>query len=109
MDVIAHKDPLGVEPPLLKIQCKHRTGTTGAPEVQQLVGTQGQGEHSVFVSLGTYSRDAIAIERQRPGLRLLGGEEIVSLVMNNYSNLSERWRSVIRLTQVLVVADSADL
>lgn len=109
VDVIAHKDPLGVEPPLLKIQCKHRTGTTGAPEVQQLVGTQGQGEHSVFVSLGTYSRDAIAIERQRPGLRLLGGEEIVSLVMNNYSNLSEPWRSVIRLTQVLVVADSADL
>lgn len=107
VDVIAHRDPLGVEPPQIKVQCKHRTTTTSAPEVQQLVGTQGPGELSLFVTLGTYSRDALAIERQRPGLRLLNGEDLVSLVLENYATLSEEWRSIIPLSTVLVVSDSA--
>lgn len=109
VDVIAHRDPLGVEPPQIKVQCKHRVSTIGAPEVQQLVGTQGPGELSLFVTLGNYSRDALNIERQRPGLRLLTGEDIVSLVVENYSNLPEKWRSQIPLTSLLVVADHAEL
>lgn len=107
VDVLAHRDALGVEPPQIKVQCKHRTGSIGAPEVQQLIGTQGQGEMSLFVTLGTYTRDALAIERQRPGLRLLTGEDVVTFILENYAKLSERWRAVIPLTSVLVVADNA--
>lgn len=108
VDVIAHRDPLGVEPPQIKVQCKHRTGTVGAPDVQQLIGTQGPGELSLFVTLGSYSRDALAIERQRTGLRLLSGEDVVTMVLENYSDLPESWRAVIPLTRVLVVADIAE-
>lgn len=109
VDVIAHRDPLGIEPPQIKIQCKHRTATVSAPEVQQLVGTQGPGELSVFVTLGNYSRDALMIERQRPGLRLLSGEDIVTLVLEHYPKLPETCRALIPLTPVLVVADTADI
>jgi len=109
VDVIAHKDPLGVEPPLIKIQCKHKTATIGAPEVQQLIGTQSAGELVVFMTLGSYSRDAFALERQRPGLRLVTGEDIISLVIGHYALLPERWRSLIPLTPLLVVADTASL
>lgn len=108
VDIIAHRDALGVEPPLIKVQCKHHTGTIGAPEVQQLIGTQGQGELSLFVTLGTYSRDAVAIERGRSGLRLLNGEDVVTLVLDNYPTLSHRWRALIPLTTILVVDDAAD-
>ncbi|UOQ57031.1 restriction endonuclease [Leucobacter allii] len=107
VDVIAHRDPLGVEPPQIKVQCKHLTGTIGSPDVQRLVGTQGPGEHSLFVTLGSYSKDARMIEQQRPGLRLLSGEDIVSLVLEHYSELPERWRNEIPLTSVLVVSDEA--
>lgn len=107
VDVIAHRDLLGIEPPLIKVQCKHQTGTIGSPEVQQLSGTQGPGELALFVTLGTYSRDALALERQRPGIRLLSGEDIVSLVLEHYSQIPERWRLVIPLATLLVVADSA--
>lgn len=107
VDVIAHRDPLGVEPPLLKVQCKHTAGTIGAPEVQQLSGTKGQGELALFVTLGSYSREALAVERQRPGIRLLTGEDIVSLVLEHYARLPERWRTLIPLTTLWVVADSA--
>lgn len=108
VDVIAHKDPLGIEPPQIKAQCKQKVSTVGSPEVQQLVGTQGDGELCLFFTLGTYSRDALAIERQRPGLRLLSGEDIVSLVMDNYDRLPERWRKTVPLSTVLVVADEAE-
>ena len=108
VDVIAHRDPLGVEPPLIKVQCKHHTGTVGAPEVQQLVGTQSPNELSLFVSLGAYSRDAVAIERVRQGLRLISGEDLVDLVLRHYGSLSQRWRGRIPLTSVLVVDDEAD-
>lgn len=108
VDVIAHRDPLGVEPPLIKVQCKHRTGTIGSPEVQQLIGTQGLGELSLFVTLGSYTRDALAIERQRPGLRLLTGEDLVTMVLENYDKLPQRWRAEIPLTSVLVVSDGVD-
>lgn len=108
VDVIAHRDPLGVEPPLIKVQCKHRTASIGAPEVQQLIGTQSANELSLFVTLGAYTKDAIAIERTRSGLRLLTGEDVVTLTIQNYASLPQRWRSRIPLTSVLVVDDSAD-
>lgn len=107
VDVIAHRDLLGIEPPQIKVQCKHQVSTVGAPDVQQLSGTQGPGELAIFATLGSYSRDARAIERQRPGIRLLTGEDIVTLVLEHYAKLPERWRSLMPLTPVLVVADSA--
>lgn len=109
IDVIAHRDPLGVEPPLIKVQCKQRTSTVGAPEVGQLIGTLASDELGLFVTLGTYSREALSIERQRRGLRLVGGEELVELVISNYEELSPTWRARIPLRKVYVVDESADL
>lgn len=31
VDIIAHRDPLGVEPPIIKVQCKRIAGSTGGP------------------------------------------------------------------------------
>ncbi|MGO2514820.1 MAG: restriction endonuclease [Corynebacterium variabile] len=108
IDVIAHKDPFGIEPPLIKAQCKQKVSTIGSPEVNQLIGAQGNGELCLFFTLGTYSRDALAIERQRTGLRLLTGEDIVTLIVDNYDRLPERWRRAIPLTTVLVISDDAE-
>ena len=105
VDVIAHKDPLGVEPPLIKVQCKHHTGTISAPDVQQLVGTLAREELGVFVTLGVYSKDAQSIERQRQGLRLLTGEAVIDLILQSYGSLPERWQNQIPLTPLLVVDD----
>jgi len=75
---------------------------------EQLIGTQGHGELSLFVTLGSYSREAQAIERQRSGLRLINGEDVITLVLQNYAALGARWRNRIPLTPLLVVDDSAD-
>lgn len=103
VDVLAHKDPLGLEPPLIKVQCKHSTATRGRPDVQQLIGTLSAGEVGLFVTLGSYSRDAIDLERERQNLRLFGGADITRLTLEHYMELPPRWRSRMPLRSLLVV------
>ncbi|KPL68313.1 hypothetical protein SZ64_09385 [Erythrobacter sp. SG61-1L] len=102
VDVIAHTDELGFQPPIIKIQCKRQTSQVGEPEVSQLLGTLGEGEFALFVTLGSYSRQARVRERNTPRLRLLDGEELVELILEHYSQLSPRYRTMIPLKQIYV-------
>lgn len=103
VDVLAHKDPLGLEPPLIKVQCKHTTSSRGRPDVQQLIGTLSTGEVGLFVTLGSFSKDAIDLERERQTLRLYGGADITRLTLEHYDNLPSKWRELLPLRPVLVV------
>lgn len=58
VDIIAHKDTLGFEPPIIKVQCKKTLTTNGLPEINQLLGTLEDGEYALFVNLGSYSNQA---------------------------------------------------
>lgn len=102
VDVIAHTDELGFQPPIIKIQCKRQTGQIGEPDVSQLLGTLGEGEFALFVTLGSYSRQARVRERNTPRLRLLDGEELVQLILEHYPQLSPRYRTMIPLRQIYV-------
>ena len=53
VDVIAHMDALGLQPPIIKVQCKRMTSPIGIAEVNQLLGTLGEGEFGLFVCLGS--------------------------------------------------------
>lgn len=103
IDVIAHTDPLGINPPIIKVQCKQSSATRGRPDVQQLIGTLAHNEAGLFVTLGSFSADALALERERQNLRLFSGADITSLTLANYAALPTRWRSRMPLRQVLVV------
>lgn len=102
VDVIAHRDKLGFEPPILKVQCKRKTDQTPRPEVDQLLGTLGEGEYGLFIGLGSFSRQSVELERNRPKLRLIDGEQFVELVIENYSKLSPRYRTMLPLKQIYV-------
>lgn len=102
VDVIAHMDALGFQPPIVKVQCKRMTGATGNGEVNQLLGTLGEGEFGLFVNLGCYSRAASELGRNRSKLRLIDGEQFVELVLAHYSRLSPRYRSLLPLKQIYV-------
>ncbi len=102
VDVIAHMDALGFQPPIVKVQCKRMTGQIGNGEVNQLLGTLGDGEFGLFVCLGSFSRPAVELERSRAKLRLIDGEQFVELVLANYGRLSPRYRTLIPLKQIYV-------
>lgn len=103
VDVIAHKDPLGLEPPLIKVQCKHTTSTQSRPDVQRLIGTLSSAEVGLFVTLGAFSKDAVDLERERQNLRLFGGADITRLTLEHYEQLPARWRDLLPLRPLLVV------
>lgn len=108
VDVIAHKDPLGLEPPLIKVQCKHSTSTQSRPDVQRLIGTLSSSEVGLFVTLGTFSKDAVDLERERQNLRLFGGADITRLTVEHYEQLPARWRELLPLRPLLVVDRSPE-
>ncbi len=102
VDVIAHMDALGFQPPIIKVQCKRTTSQTSRPDVDQLLGTLGEGEYGLFINLGSYSRSAVELERNRAKLRLIDGEQFVELVLEHYPKLAPRFRSIIPLKQIYV-------
>jgi restriction system protein len=71
--------------------------------VQQLIGTLSQNEAGLYVTLGAFSADAIALERERQNLRLFSGADLTSLTLEHYDALPSRWRSRMPLRRVLVV------
>lgn len=105
VDVIAHRDPLGLEPPIIKVQCKRVLGSMGAPEVQKLTGSLAPGgsELGLFITLGTFSKDAVHIGRTRQDLRLVNGNEFVDLVLEHYEKLSSEWKRLLPLRSLYVV------
>jgi len=102
VDVIAHRDELGFEPPIIKVQCKRTTSKHGAPEINQLLGILGEGEFGLFVTLGAFSPAAKERERSIPKLRLIDGETFVGLIAENYAKIAPRYRALVPLKQILV-------
>lgn len=102
VDVIAHADQLGFQPPIIKIQCKRRIDQVGEQLVSQLLGTLGEGEFALFVALGSYTAPARARERNTPRLRLVDGEQLVEMILAAYSKMSPRYRRILPLKQIYV-------
>jgi restriction system protein len=105
VDVIASRDPLGLEPPIIKVQCKRTVGAIGGPDVQKLAGALAHGgsEVGLFVTLGGYSNDAVHLERTRQDLRLLTGTQLIDLIFEHYEELDVEWKRLLPLRQVYAV------
>lgn len=104
-DIVAHRDSLGLEPPIIKVQCKRTLSSIGAPEVQKLTGTLAPGgsELGLFVTLGAYSKDAVHLGRTRQDLRLINGNQLVALVFEHYEELGAEWKRLLPLRSLYVV------
>lgn len=97
VDIIAHRDELGFEPPIIKVQCKQVLSPIGGPTVQQLLGAIQPNEHALFITLGGYTPDAVRIERGKSNLRLISGTDLVQLVLANYEKFDPRFKSLLPL------------
>ena len=82
IDIIAHKDELGFEPPIIKVQVKSSEGNIGAPMVQALFGNvePGSGEFGLFITLGSFTSQASTFARSKSNLRLIDGPELIDLI-----------------------------
>jgi restriction system protein len=102
IDIVAHKDPLGLEPPIIKVQCKSTEGQIGSPDVSGLLGTLGPTELGLVVTLGRFSGDAKNLGRDRSNLRLIDGEELVDLILEHYESFSPEYKRKLPMRRVFV-------
>lgn len=102
IDIIAHKDELGVEPPLLKIQVKSGEGSVGDPVVSALYGKVSGTEFGIVVTLGSFTTQARRFSEGKANLRLIDGDDLVSMVLNHYESLDARYQGLIPLKRVYI-------
>lgn len=104
IDIIAHKDELKLEPPIVKVQVKSTEGSVGGPEVRALYGNIGHGEVGLLVTLGTFSRQAEDFAKGKSNLRLIDGTELVQFVLNHYEDFDPRFKAILPLKKVYIPA-----
>lgn len=110
VDVIAYRDPLGLEPPIIKVQCERTLNTIGGPDVQKLMGTLAPGstEVGLFITLDTFTSDAISLARSRHDLRLVNGRQLVDMTFDHYEQLDLEWRRLLPLKRLYVLDHEPD-
>ncbi len=102
VDVIAHKDHLGIEPPIIKIQVKSSEGTASDKDVSALAGKLSTGEAGVFITLGSFSSYARDTEKNKANLRLIDGDELVDLILQHYNRFDAKHKGILPLRRVYV-------
>jgi restriction system protein len=102
IDIIAHRDELGFEPPLVKVQVKSSEGSVGEPAVSALYGKVGEKEFGLLVTLGSLTKQATDFAFSKGNLRLIDGDELVDLIFEHYEELDPRYQGMIPLKRVYV-------
>lgn len=106
IDIVAHLDELGFQPPIVRVQVKSSEGSTGGPVVAELMGNLGQNEFGLFVTLGTFAPQAK--QKMKSNIRLINGDELVDLILEHYEELDSRYKRVIPLKRMFVPQPIAD-
>jgi restriction system protein len=106
IDVIAHKDELGFEPPIIKVQCKQTLDTVGRPKVQELHGAVESGEHGLFITLGAFSNEALTFERSKPNMRLIDSNDLIALIYAHYDQFDPKYQMLLPLKRTYIPGPS---
>ena len=102
VDIVAHRDELGFEPPIIRVQVKSGSGNVGQPEVSALLGTLSQGEFGLVVTLAGFTPPARNFAKNKAHLRLIDGPELVDLVLAHYEEFDPRYKGLLPLKRVYV-------
>lgn len=102
VDVIAYKDQLGLEPPIIKVQVKSSPGKITDKDVSALYGKVEGQEVGLMVTLGEFTDPAWQFANGKSNLRLIDGDELVDLIFQHYDAFDNRYKGIIPLKQVYI-------
>lgn len=102
VDIIAHKDELGFEAPIIKCQVKSDEGTIGLDPVEKLNSHVNQSEFGLLVTLSDFNKNALQFAEPKHNLRLVDGYTLVDMLLNHYAELDNKYRNAIPLHQVFL-------
>jgi restriction system protein len=100
-DVIASRDGLGLEPPRIVAQVKHRKGQATAADMRSFIGALDATDRGLFVSTGGFSRDArYEADRSKPPIALLDLDELATVLVEHYDAADVETRELVPLVAV---------
>ena len=102
VDVVAHRDELGIEPPILKIQVKAHEANIGADYVKAFYAMIHERDVGIFITTGDYTAGATDFARTKGNLKLMNGLGFVQLIQKYYDRLDLKFRQQVPLRRVLV-------
>ena len=109
IDIIAYSDELGVTPPRVIVQVKHRPeSNVGSPDIQQLRGTMKRSSDiGIFVTSGGFTKPARAeAQGADQHIELIDFERFVELWQMNYLKLTKEGRAKLLLHPIYFLGSS---
>lgn len=110
IDILAFRDPLGITPPHVKVQVKHRESKMDPKEVRELVGIlHKDSDIGLLVSSGGFTREAEReIAQSSKHLDRIDRSRLIDLWTQHYDKLTERGRQYLPLMPVYFLAPAKD-
>ena len=107
-DIIASPDGLGLSPPRIKVEVKHRSRTAmGAPELRSFIGGLRGEDRGLYVSTGGFTKEAeYEAERASVPVHCLDLDALARLLTQHYENLDSDGRALVPLTRFYWPASS---
>lgn len=100
VDIIAYKDPLGIEKPIMKIQCKHYPDNPiQSQDIQKLKGTLSHDDETgIFVTSGRFSAGALREARtSKSHIEAIDFTRLIELWKQFYEKLSDEDKNLLPL------------
>lgn len=103
-DILAARDPLFVERPVLRVQVKARPNTASSVmEVRELAGVCEEHETGIFVSTGGFTKDA-RLEGAKRKVTLVALADLRQLLLDVYDDLDQDTKALVPLRRVYLPA-----
>lgn len=101
-DIVASPDGFGFENPRIVVEVKHRPDSTmGSQEVRSFLGGRHPNDKGLYVSTGGFSKEAhYEAERANIPVTLVGLDELVAVLMDNYERLDTQTRTLVPLKRI---------
>jgi len=102
VDIIAHRDEFGFEPPLIRCQVKSEEGAIKLEPVEKLYSRVNQNEYGLFITLSNYNDKVYRFAEAKHNLRLIDGYELVDIILEHYDELDTKYKNTIPLNKVFL-------
>jgi len=97
-DVVASMDGLGLQPPRILCEVKHRKGQIGAQDIRSFAAGLRSDDRGLYVSTGGFTKDAkYEAERAAIPMTLLDLDELAKLVVEHYEGFDSPGKALIPL------------
>lgn len=106
VDILAHRDPLGVDTGRIKVQVKRRGDKVAIGELRSFMALIGDNDVGIFVTRSGFTSEAETVARgqEKRRVMLLDAKSLFDLWVEHYDNILEVQRSLLPIRPVYYLA-----